>query len=82
MAAKTQTPGDPLSDRELELGRLIAGGLTNTQIAGRLHLSSRTVTLQIGRLYRKVGVEYRAEFTNWAKQHGIEAATAAGEGNQ
>ena len=60
-----------LTPRELELGRLVADGLTNTQIAERLHLSSRTVTVQVGRLYRKAGVEYRPEFASWARQHGV-----------
>jgi DNA-binding NarL/FixJ family response regulator len=72
------TAGTPLTPREQEITALIVEGLSNTQIANRLHLSSRTVTVAIGHLYRKAGVKYRAEFVEQAQQHAsTDAATAA-----
>jgi DNA-binding CsgD family transcriptional regulator len=55
--------GDPavagLTDRELEVVRLAASGLTNREIAGRLFVSVRTVTTHLYRSYAKLGVNHR-----------------------
>ena len=52
--------GDPamaaLTDRELEVVRLAASGLTNRDIAGRLFVSVSTVTTHLYRSYAKLGV--------------------------
>lgn len=45
----------PLTEREAEVLRLIEAGLSNADIASRLHLSPRTVEGHITRLYRKIG---------------------------
>lgn len=67
-----------LTPREREIADLVVEGLSNTQIADRLHVPSRAVTVAIGRLYRRAGVLFRSEFVEQARQQ--IAATAAGEG--
>jgi predicted ATPase/DNA-binding CsgD family transcriptional regulator len=49
-----------LSERELEILRLVAEGLTDPQVAERLYLSPRTVGQHLRSIYRKLGVPSRA----------------------
>jgi DNA-binding CsgD family transcriptional regulator len=49
-----------LSARELEVLRLVAEGLTDSQVAERLHVSPRTVGQHLRSIYRKLGVPTRA----------------------
>lgn len=49
-----------LTDRELEIGRLIADGLTNKDIADKLYISLGTVKNYVTTLYSKLGVVNRA----------------------
>jgi NarL family two-component system response regulator LiaR len=50
-----------LSERELEILRLAAGGLSNQDIAGKLFLSRRTVQAHLGNIFRKMDVGSRTE---------------------
>ena len=50
-----------LTSRELEVLELIAGGLRNAEIAGRLVLSERTVGHHVSAILRKLGVQTRAQ---------------------
>ncbi len=52
---------EPLSKRELEVIRLIAEGLTNREIAGRLFLSINTVKVHTRNIYGKLGVNNRSQ---------------------
>jgi predicted ATPase/DNA-binding CsgD family transcriptional regulator len=52
---------DPLSQRELEVLVLIAGGLTNRQIAGQLYIGVSTVKKHINHIYSKLDVTHRAQ---------------------
>jgi LuxR family maltose regulon positive regulatory protein len=52
---------DPLSDRELEVLRMIAVGMTNPEIAEKLILSIGTVKSHTGNIYSKLGVHNRTE---------------------
>jgi LuxR family maltose regulon positive regulatory protein len=52
---------EPLSQREIEVLRLLAEGLSNQEIAGRLYLSVRTVKFHTGNIYSKLGVKRRTE---------------------
>ncbi|MGH8895962.1 MAG: helix-turn-helix domain-containing protein [Egibacteraceae bacterium] len=49
-----------LSDRELEIARLVAQGDTNRQIARQLNLSGKTVETYLSRIFVKLGVSSRA----------------------
>lgn len=59
-------PESALTEREQEVMNLLAKGLSNKAIAGRLYLSEKTVKNHINRIYAKLGVTTRAEaITEW-----------------
>jgi two-component system, NarL family, response regulator NreC len=64
-------PPDDLSDRELEVLRLIALGHTNTEIAGQLFLSVRTIESHRAHIQRKTRRFSRAELVRYALDHGL-----------
>jgi two-component system response regulator NreC len=59
-------PPDGLSDRELEILRLIALGFTNSQVAEELFLSVRTVETHRAHIQQKLGLSDRAELVRYA----------------
>jgi DNA-binding CsgD family transcriptional regulator/Tfp pilus assembly protein PilF len=54
-------PLDVLTAREREILRLVAQGLSNPQIAGRLFISARTAEHHVGAILRKLGLQRRSE---------------------
>jgi two-component system response regulator NreC len=64
-------PPDELSERELDVLRLIALGHTNGEIAERLYLSVRTVETHRARLQQKLSMSSRAELVQYAFTRGI-----------
>lgn len=58
---RKQEPLDVLSDRELEVLRLAAKGLSNQDIAKQLYLSIRTVQAHLGHIFNKLQVSSRTE---------------------
>jgi DNA-binding NarL/FixJ family response regulator len=66
-----QTPPDDLSPREAEVLRLIATGLSNTEIAVALFLSNATVKTHVNRIFSKTGARDRAQAVRYAYQHGM-----------
>jgi DNA-binding NarL/FixJ family response regulator len=55
-------PGErPLTPRELEVLTLLAEGMTQTEIADRLEITSKTVATHIERILGKLGVRSRAQ---------------------
>jgi len=63
-------PAD-LTDRQVEVLRLVARGLSNAEIADRLVLSRRTVEHHVQDAYIKIGVATRAGAAMFAMQHGL-----------
>jgi DNA-binding CsgD family transcriptional regulator len=49
-----------LTDRQLDIARLVAGGLTNAAIAEHLEISPRTVTSHLDHVYTRLGISSRA----------------------
>jgi two-component system response regulator NreC len=64
-------PPDDLSDREVEVLRLIALGHTNTEIAQLLFLSTRTVETHRAHIQQKLRRNSRAELVRYALEHGL-----------
>jgi DNA-binding NarL/FixJ family response regulator len=55
-----------LTDRELSILRLVAEGLSNLDIAGKLYVTEQTVKFHLSNIYRKLGVGNRTEATRYA----------------
>jgi LuxR family maltose regulon positive regulatory protein len=62
---------EPLTEREIEMLRLIAAGLSNKEIADRLFLTEGTVKGYASTLYSKLGVRRRTEAVERARDLGI-----------
>jgi DNA-binding NarL/FixJ family response regulator len=60
-----------LTTREAEVLALLAGGLSNTEIAQHLYLSNATVKTHINRIFAKTGARDRAQAVRYAYQHGL-----------
>jgi HD-GYP domain-containing protein (c-di-GMP phosphodiesterase class II) len=67
-AAPPRWPAD-LTDREVEVLRLIARGRSNREVAGQLFISPKTVGRHVENLYRKIGVSSRAAAAVFAMEH-------------
>jgi two-component system response regulator NreC len=64
-------PRDDLSDREVDVLRLIALGHTNVEIAERLFLSVRTVETHRSHIQQKLRLSTRAELVGYALERGL-----------
>ncbi len=62
---------EPLTPRELEVLRLLAGAATNREIADRLEISPRTAETHLTNIYGKLGVRGRTEAMLWAIREGL-----------
>ena len=69
--ARLGGPGGELSDRELEVLRMMALGLTNSEIGQRLYVSVRTVETHRSHIHQKLNVRNRAELVRRAKEAGL-----------
>lgn len=65
-----ENPVEPLTDREVEVLRLLAQGLTNKDIAQTLILSVRTIDAHLRSIYGKLNVRSRTEAALWAARNG------------
>jgi DNA-binding NarL/FixJ family response regulator len=66
-----QEPHQALSNRELEVLRMIAAGRTIKQIAATLGLSETTIATYRSRIAHKMGLSSNVEHTRYALQHGL-----------
>lgn len=64
-------PPDGLSDREVEVLRMIALGHTNAEIADQLYLSVRTVETHRAHIQQKLRLGSRSELVRYAIDHGL-----------
>jgi DNA-binding NarL/FixJ family response regulator len=68
-----QTPrtgnAGPLTEREVEVLRLVAGGHTNRRIANQLHISEKTVARHLSNIFTKLDLESRTAATVYALEH-------------
>ena len=60
-----------LTAREVEVLALLARGLTDKEMAGRLHISPKTVGTHVEHIYLKIGSSSRAGASLFAMQHGL-----------
>jgi two-component system response regulator NreC len=74
IAAAPETPPGPpdnLTEREVEVLRLVALGHTNAEISEQLYLSVRTVESHRAHVHQKAGRGTRAELVAYAREHGL-----------
>jgi DNA-binding NarL/FixJ family response regulator len=62
---------DGLTDREVEIIRLITSGLTSVEIAKQLFISVNTVDTHRKNIFSKTGVKNAVGLTHYARKHGI-----------
>ncbi|MGO9753336.1 MAG: response regulator [Solirubrobacteraceae bacterium] len=70
-------PPDGLSEREVEVLRMIAFGHTNAQIAERLYLSVRTVETHRAHIQQKLRLSDRSELVRYALEHRLVSTAEA-----
>jgi ATP/maltotriose-dependent transcriptional regulator MalT len=67
----TRRPVGSLSEREVQVLRLLAAGKTNRAIADQLFISEKTVARHVSNIFDKLGVSSRTGATAWAFQHDL-----------
>jgi DNA-binding NarL/FixJ family response regulator len=68
---RAQRPHEALSDREYQVLRMIASGLTVSQVATRLSLSVKTVSTYRARVLEKMSMKTTAELMHYGIQNGL-----------
>ncbi|MBC7460252.1 MAG: AAA family ATPase [Thermoleophilia bacterium] len=71
-ASSRTTQVGPLTKRELEIARLVASGLKNSEVAATLFLAEKTVAAHLSNIYGKVEVRSRVQLTGWIREHDTE----------
>jgi DNA-binding NarL/FixJ family response regulator len=66
----------PLTDRELNVLRLVANGLSNRRIGAQLHLSETTVKFHVRNIMRKFDATSRAEAVYQATKNGLDLTSS------
>ncbi|MEU6279389.1 response regulator transcription factor [Streptomyces sp. NPDC047028] len=68
---RLRTPGTALTRRETEVLALVAGGLSNQAVGGRLHLTEGTIKSHLARIYAKLDVDSRTAAVAAATELGL-----------
>lgn len=63
-------PAEPLTDREIEITRLLAAGGTNAEIGAELFIGAGTVKTHVANIQRKLGTRNRVGIAAWAWGNG------------
>ncbi len=64
-------PREPITERELDVARLVGRGRTNAEIAKELFVSLSTVKTHLARVQAKLGARNRVEIAAWAWESGL-----------
>jgi ATP/maltotriose-dependent transcriptional regulator MalT len=71
LATRTSKNPQSLSDREVEVLRLVARGMSNREVASTLVISEHTVRRHLSNVFRKIGVTSRSAATAFAFEHDL-----------
>ena len=78
-AGELGKPGEPaqhdLTEREAEVTKLVASGMTNMMIADELVISEKTVARHLSNIFTKLDISSRAALTAYAYEHGLASPT-------
>jgi NarL family two-component system response regulator LiaR len=69
--SSNQTPKNPLTEREVEVLKLVAEGLSNQEISELLHVSERTVGKHVGSILDKLQLPNRTQAALYALRQGL-----------
>ncbi|MFI1284094.1 response regulator transcription factor [Streptomyces sp. NBC_01310] len=75
-ASQARRPAEPLTEREREVVRCLARGLTNAEIAAELFVSLSTVKTHLANVQAKLDARNRVEIAAWAWESGLAATSA------
>lgn len=67
----TPPPPSGLTPREVQVLRLIAGGLSNMEIADRLMVAETTIKTHVNHIFAKTAMRDRAQLVRYAYDHGL-----------
>ncbi|MGW9177624.1 response regulator transcription factor, partial [Streptomyces decoyicus] len=62
---------EPLTQRELDVVRLVARGRTNEELSAELYITLSTVKTHLGNVQRKLAARNRVEIAAWAWENGV-----------
>jgi DNA-binding NarL/FixJ family response regulator len=65
------SPHEGLSDREFQVLRMLAAGISVSEAAAQLHLSVKTVSTHKANLMQKLGLQNQSELIRYAIKHGL-----------
>jgi DNA-binding CsgD family transcriptional regulator len=71
LRAEPRRATGPLTPREREVAALVAGGLSNGEVAKRLFISTKTASVHVSNILGKLGMSSRAEIAAWAVGTGL-----------
>ena len=66
-----RSPAEQLTEREREVLRLLAAGLSNRQIGRRLGIAEKTVKAHLSNVFRAIGAQDRTQAALWAERNGL-----------